>query len=121
MLHASTGLWVRWTTAVASRLEQTQRRMMAVLTRGAGGNGAAGVPGRRRRHVAGPLSQETIADLLGARRQSVSRVLADLREHGLVGSSYRRIELLDLEQLAEVAGEPLEQIPCAEDAPPAPH
>jgi len=67
------------------------------------------------------LSQETMADLLGARRQSVSRVLAESREQGLVGSSYRRIELLDLEQLADVAGEPLDQIPCAQDAAATPH
>lgn len=118
MLHASTGLCVRWTTSVASRLEQTQRRMMAILTRSLAAQVATVLLEYR---VAKDgwlvfLAQETIADLLGARRQSVSRVLAEFREQGLVGSSYRRIELLDLEQLAAVAGEPLEKIPCADDA-----
>ena len=61
---------------------------------------------RERRHDGGwmvRLSHATIAQLLGVRRQSVSRVLAPLRERGLVTSGYRTIVLLDLPGLARVA------------------
>jgi CRP-like cAMP-binding protein len=50
------------------------------------------------------LSHDVIAQLLGARRQSVSRVLGGLRDRGLVTTAYRRLVLEDPDGLQAVAG-----------------
>lgn len=118
LLPSSSALSLRWITSVAERLETTQRRMMSVLTRSLLSQVATVLLEHRVRLSDGSwavlMAQETIADLLGARRQSVSRVLADLRNDGAVTNAYRRIVLLDLDRLAHVAGEPLERIPCGQ-------
>ncbi len=50
------------------------------------------------------LSHTMIAHLLGARRQSVTRVVGELRDRGLVETGYGCTVLLDLPGLAEVRG-----------------
>jgi len=50
------------------------------------------------------LSHTTISHLLGARRQSVTRVIAQLRLRGLVETSYGSTELLGEDGLRDVMG-----------------
>lgn len=122
LLRSSPTLGLRWMTSVAERLETTQRRMLSVLTRSLLSQVATVLLEHRVRAPDGGwvvlMAQETVAELLGARRQSVSRVLAQLRDEGALASAYRRVQLLDLERLAQVAGEPLDRIPCGQTSDP---
>jgi CRP-like cAMP-binding protein len=110
MLTQSPSLSLRWMTSLAKRLEQTQHRMVSLLTKDLTMQVALLLLDERERETGGSwvvrLSHGTIAQLLGVRRQSVSRVLAALRRDGLVTSGYRTIVLRDLRGLADVAGVP---------------
>jgi CRP-like cAMP-binding protein len=119
LLHASPSLSLRWTTSIAKRLEQTQHRLLSLLTKDLAGQVATllldecGGSSDGRPVVA--LSHQTIGQMVGARRPSVSRVLDQLRRQDLIESRYRRIVLLDVAGLALVAGEPSPPGgPCAE-------
>ncbi len=50
------------------------------------------------------LSHTTLAHLLGARRQSVTRVITQLRQRGLVTTRYGATVLVDEDGLREVVG-----------------
>ncbi|CAN5900482.1 hypothetical protein BH23ACT10_BH23ACT10_10620 [soil metagenome] len=112
MLNQSPSLSLRWMTSLAKRLEQTQRRMVSLLTKDLTMQVAVLLLDEREQDSGGTwvvrLAHGTIAQLLGVRRQSVSRVLATLRRRGLIASGYRTITLQDLVGLAEVAGTTLE-------------
>jgi CRP-like cAMP-binding protein len=47
-----------------------------------------------------------MAQLLGARRQSVTRVLSELRERGLIETGYTTIGIVDGQGLTAVMGPP---------------
>lgn len=93
---------LRWLSSVVQRLELAHRRIveltvgslrsrvLALLADEAGG----GITEVR-------LTQTEIAALLGASRQSVSRVLAELTAEGLVRRQYGSIEIVDSERLLE--------------------
>ncbi len=99
---------MRWMRSIALRLDDDRRRLMAILT----SDLKAQVAFLLLEHAemkpgAQPivhLTHEVIAQLLGARRQSVSRVIAGLRDEGLLTSAYRRIVINDAEALQAVAG-----------------
>jgi CRP-like cAMP-binding protein len=56
------------------------------------------------------LSHTTMANLLGARRQSVTRVMAELRQQGLISTRYGVTVVEDPDGLHEVMGhEPMPQ------------
>lgn len=119
LLHASSSLSLRWTTSVAKRLEQTQHRLLSVLTKDLAGQVATLLLDECRADPGGrpvvTLSHQTIAQMVGARRPSVSRVVNQLRQRGLVESRYRRIVVVDVRGLAMVASEPPPTPgPCAE-------
>lgn len=120
LLRTSPTLSLRWTTSVARRMEENQRRILAMLTLDLAGQVATILLDERE---PGPsdlvvvrLSHAVIAQLLGARRQSVSRVMRDLRRRGLVGTGYRETALLDLDRLAALAGRPVVSPPCGQGA-----
>ena len=117
LLSESGELAVQWAASIAKRFELTQRRQVVMLTKELPARIATFLLEERRQGDGGRwevrLTQETIGQLLGARRQSVARVLRDFRGVGLTSSGYGAIVLDDLEGLADVAGEPLEVIPCA--------
>lgn len=117
LLSRSGALAVQWTASIAKRFELTQRRQVVMLTKELRARIATFLLEERRRGTAGGwevrLTQETIGQLLGARRQSVARVLREMRDAGLTNSTYGAIVLDDLAGLADMAGEPLEIIPCA--------
>jgi CRP-like cAMP-binding protein len=49
-------------------------------------------------------THELIAQGTASTRESVSKIITELREEGLIGTGYRAISLLDLEGLQEIAG-----------------
>ncbi len=112
LLRTSPTFALRWTVSVAKRLEHSQRRILSLLTHDLTEQVAALLLDERERDAGGQwvvrLSHATLAQLLGARRPSVSRVLKDLRRRGLVRGGYRTLVLPDPAGLAAVAGEPLE-------------
>jgi len=50
------------------------------------------------------ISHQALADYLGTYRETVSAILRDFKRQGLVELGYRRISLLDVEELQAVAG-----------------
>jgi CRP-like cAMP-binding protein len=112
LLTVSPDLAIRWMTSIAHRLDDDRRRLVVVTSKPLLAqvayllldlveSGPAGEPVVK-------LSHTTIAHLLGARRQSVTRVVAELKRRGLVESRYGHTVLLDLDSLREVMGsEPL--------------
>jgi CRP-like cAMP-binding protein len=108
LLTQSPSLALRWMTSLAKRLEQTQHRMVSLLTKDLTMQVALLLLDEREEQPGGGwvvrLSHGTIAQLLGVRRQSVSRVLSTLRAEGLVTSGYRTIVLRDLDRIGRVAG-----------------
>ncbi|BEU98771.1 hypothetical protein ACDW_44770 (plasmid) [Acidovorax sp. DW039] len=50
------------------------------------------------------LSQELMANMLGASRQSINSALQKLEQEGVIRQYYRGIEILDLEALRLMAG-----------------
>ncbi len=50
------------------------------------------------------ISHQVLADHLGTYRETVSAILRDFKRQNLVKLGYRRIEVLDAEELSEVAG-----------------
>lgn len=50
------------------------------------------------------LSHQALADHLGTYRETVSAVLRDFKQAAILSLGYRRIAILDREQLAEIAG-----------------
>ncbi|CAN5493510.1 Crp/Fnr family transcriptional regulator [soil metagenome] len=119
MLSESPTLCLRWTTSVAQRLEETQRRLVTLLTKDLASQIATVLLDHRTRLDDSWMVQmphQTIAHLLGARRQSVSRVLGQMRRQGLVRSRYGSVVILDLEGVAILAGEQSEAADLRESA-----
>lgn len=105
-LRESPGLAQRWVASLAARGEHTRQRMRSLQTRGLTGQLVAVLIDECVQQPDGTwaveLSHATLAGLVGARRQSVSRALAELRDAGLVSNGYRRVVLHDRTALALV-------------------
>lgn len=86
----------RFVISLANRLQRMQGRLLQV-TQGDLSHQVARVllEGTSGEEGTVPLSQSTIAQLLGAARPSVNKVLQDLARAGLVSLGYRRIQVLD--------------------------
>lgn len=108
LVGSSSSLGLRWMTSLARRLDDERRRLLVVTSRPLIGqiaylllslseSGPDGVPVVR-------LSQSTIAQLLGARRQSVTRAVSELRNDGLIQTAYGSVLLLDAPGLRRVMG-----------------
>ena len=114
LLHSSPTLAIRWMTSIARRLDDDRRRLVVVTSKPLIGQVAyllldlAEVDNSGRCVVR--LSHTTMADLLGARRQSVTRVMAELRRQRLISTRYGLTVLEDPDGLQAVMGrEPLPQ------------
>ena len=57
-----------------------------------------------REEVIQGVSHQVLADRLGTYRETVSAILRDFKRQGLVELGYRRIGILDVEKLKEIAG-----------------
>jgi CRP-like cAMP-binding protein len=55
-------------------------------------------------YVAMPLSQEDLASLAGTSRATVTRALGNWRQRGLIRTGQRRITIMDLGALRQIAG-----------------
>ena len=99
---------LRWMRSIAMRLEDDRRRLLAVLTSDLTSQVAFLLLEQAEPNPAGKpvvhLSHEVIAQLIGARRQSVSRIVAELRERGILSTAYREIVVDDPDSLQAVAG-----------------
>ena len=107
LLRRSPELSVRWMTSLARRLLAAQRHALALLRRDLTAQVAALLLLEQDDAGETPavrLSQESIAQLLGASRQSVSRILSGFRARDLVRTGYRSVVLLDHDALAALAG-----------------
>ncbi len=99
-------------TSIARRLDDDRRRLVVVTSKPLLGQVAyllldLAEDGPGSKQVV-ELSHTTIAHLLGARRQSVTRVMAELKRRGLVQSQYGQTLILDAHGLRDVMGsEPL--------------
>lgn len=108
LLASSPSLSLRWMTSIARRLDDDRRRLVVVTSKPLVGQVAyllldlAETDAQRRRVVR--LSHTTMSHLLGARRQSVTRVVAQLRERALVETGYGATVLLDEDGLRDVMG-----------------
>ena len=93
----------RWLHSVSTRVADFWFRVVEIL---AGGLEAqvASVLVRRAEHGVVHLSQSSLAELVGARRTSVNRVLKGLEAQGLVQLRYGQVEILDEAALSKVAG-----------------
>jgi CRP-like cAMP-binding protein len=108
LLQSSASLSMRWMTSIARRLDQDRRRLVLVTSRPLIAQVAyllldqaePEADGHRVVH----LSHLTMAHLLGARRQSVTRVLAELRGRGLVSTRYGVTVLEDEVALRQAMG-----------------
>ena len=112
LLHSSPTLAIRWMTSIARRLDDDRRRLVVVTSKPLIAQVAYLLLDLAELDSTGQcvvqLSHTTIAQLLGARRQSVTRVIAELRRQGLVTTRYGVTILDDPEGLREVMGsEPL--------------
>jgi CRP-like cAMP-binding protein len=108
LLTGSPDLALRWMASIARRLDDDRRRLVVVTSKPWIGQvaylllelaeeGPTGEPVVK-------LSHTTIAHLLGARRQSVTRVVGDLKRQGLVESRYGHTVLLEPAGLHQVMG-----------------
>lgn len=112
LLRSSPDLALRWMTSIARRLDDDRRRLVVVTSKPLVSQVAYLLLDLAEDGPAGDqvvrLSHTTIAHLLGARRQSVTRVVGQLKGHGLVDSRYGYTVIRDPGGLREVMGsEPL--------------
>ncbi|HEY8340135.1 MAG TPA: Crp/Fnr family transcriptional regulator [Egibacteraceae bacterium] len=107
LLASSPELALRWTGALSRRLLAYQERVLTLLHKDLARQVATVLLLEQERTPADDrvvrLAHATIAQLLGASRQSVTRVIHDLRRWGLVEPGYRRLRLVDPAGLAHVA------------------
>lgn len=112
LLRSSPDLALRWMTSIARRLDDDRRRLVVVTSKPLIGQVAfllldLAEDGPSNEPVV-KLSHTTLAHLLGARRQSVTRVVGELKRRGLIESRYGQTILLDPAGLRDVMGsEPL--------------
>lgn len=107
LMSSSPSLALRWTTSVAQRADATMRRLVTLLTKDLQAQIATLLLDNRSLEDDTwivRMPHQTIAHLLGARRQSVSRVLGQMRRQGLVRSRYGAVELVDLDGIGALAG-----------------
>lgn len=108
LLTSSPDLALRWMASIARRLDDDRRRLVVVTSKPLVGqvayllldlaeDGPGGDPVVK-------LSHTTIAHLLGARRQSVTRVVAELKRRGLIEARYGHTVILDAAGLRRVMG-----------------
>ncbi len=108
LLSSSPSLSLRWMTSIARRLDDDRRRLVVVTSKPLISQVAYLLLDLAEVDVAGQrvvrLSHTTMAHLLGARRQSVTRVITQLRQQGLVVTRYGATALVDEDGLREVMG-----------------
>lgn len=96
-------LCMRWLVAGLRQLEATQRRVIHLMHKTVLAQVADLLHEESSEHDEVELSQDAIATLLGASRQTVNEALGTLKQLGAVETGYRRITVLDRSVVAQVA------------------
>lgn len=108
LLGSSAALSFRWMASIARRLDSDRRRLAVITTRPLEQQVAYLLLEHREEGPEGKavvrLSHAVMAQLLGARRQSVSRVIGALRSRGLVVPGYGYTRLVDVPGLEALSG-----------------
>ena len=103
-------LCLRWMSSIARRLDSDRRRLVMVQSRPLIAQVAYLLLDLADRDDGGlprvGISQATMAQLLGARRQSVTRVMSELRERRLIETGYATTAIIDEQGLTAVMGPP---------------
>ena len=112
LLTSSPDLALRWMASIARRLDEDRRRLVVVTSKPLIGQVAYLLLSLAEEGPAGEpvvkLSHTTMAHLLGARRQSITRVVGELKRRDLVEARYGHTVLRDRGGLRTVMGsEPL--------------
>jgi CRP-like cAMP-binding protein len=94
---------LRWLVAGLGQLEATQRRVLRLMRRTVREQVAELLLDEANPKGDVHLSQSSIANLLGASRQTVNEALSDFKESGAVETAYRRIRITDRQKLEEVS------------------
>lgn len=95
---------MRWLVAGLSQLEATQQRVIRLMHRSIKEQVAEVLLDEADAFGEVHLSQSSLADLLGASRQSVNEALAEFKRKGAIETGYRVISIVNPEQLAAVSG-----------------
>lgn len=95
---------MRWLVAGLSQLEATQQRVIRLMHRTVREQVAEVLLDEADDFGEVHLSQGSLADLLGASRQSVNEALGDLRSDGAIDTGYRVIRIRDRSHLEGVSG-----------------
>jgi CRP-like cAMP-binding protein len=103
LLLARPVLAMRWLVNGLSQLESTQQRIIRLMNRTVREQVAGLLVDEQDAFGEVQLSQAAIAELLGASRQSVNEALAELRRDGAIETGYRRITIVDEQQLARTS------------------
>jgi CRP-like cAMP-binding protein len=109
LVTSSPALCLRWMTSIARRLDNDRRRLVMVQSRPLIAQVAYLLLDLADRDDDPPrvrLSQATMAQLLGARRQSITRVLSELRERGFIETGYATTDIVDEQGLTALMGPP---------------
>jgi len=119
--HADLDPWIRrrpevslaMLRALARRLRRTNDNLSDLVFRDVPGRVAKalldlarrfGVQGDQGVHVTHDLTQEELAQLVGASRETVNKALADFQQRGWLRHEARAVVILDLDRLARRAG-----------------
>ena len=102
---------MRWLVAGLTQLEAMQRRVLRLMHRTVREQVAEMLVDDADRYGEVHLSQSSLANLLGASRQSVNEALSSLRSDDLVETGYRVIRVLDSQGLAVIAGRDPADVP----------
>jgi len=94
---------LRWLVSGLNQLERTQRRIISLMHKTVLAQVADLLAEEALTQKRVPLSQSSIATLLGVSRQSVNEALAELRDKEIVKTGYRMIEVIDMDRLQAVA------------------
>ena len=105
LLEKHPAMSLRWLSSLVRRLEQAQRRIIALMVGDIRDRTIAIIAeellAAERSEVW--LSQGELAALLGATRQSVNRVLGQLASDGLIKQRYGKIEVIETGRILELA------------------
>ena len=93
---------MRWLVAGLNQLEATQRQVIRLMHRTVLEQVAELVLDEADRYGEVRLSQTSLANLLGASRQSVNQALSQLRRKDVIETGYRVIRVLDREALEAI-------------------
>lgn len=99
LLLARPVLAMRWLVNGLSQLESTQQRIIRLMNRTVLEQVAGLLLDEQDAFGDVLLSQASIAELLGASRQSVNEALGQLRGDGVIETGYRRITIIDAQLL----------------------